>query len=166
MTLPSDYDIRYSVTEDLAILQQWLADPVERRFFPFETDQETEDVLKNWIGFSRYKAALTGMVSGQPCAMGTLLLMPYRKVAHHASFYVFVEPGHRRLGIGTSMVRNLLHLAKTRFSLESVSVEIYEPNPIIFLLEKIGFEMFARQENFIKIDGSGHARICLEHFFT
>ena len=63
------------------------------------------------------------------------------------------------------MVRNLLHLAKSRFSLESISVEIYEPNPIVSLLEKNRFELFARQENFVKINGHGHARILMEHFF-
>lgn len=165
MTLPENFDIRYSTNEDLPVLQKWFADPMEREPFPFETDSETEDVLKNWIGFARFKAGLTGILGEAPCAMGTLLLMPYRKVAHHGSFYLIVAPEHRRKGIGASMVRNLLHLAKTRFSLESISVEIYEPNPILRLLEKNRFELFARQENFVKINGRGRARILMEHFF-
>jgi RimJ/RimL family protein N-acetyltransferase len=165
MTLAQNFDIRYSTLDDLPILQKWFADPMEREPFPFETDVETEDVLKNWIGFARYKAALTGTWDNVPCAMGTLLLMPYRKVAHQGSFYLIVDPMRRRQGIGTSMVRNLLHLARTRFSLESISVEIYEPNPILTLLEKNRFELYARQENFVKINGQGHARILMEHFF-
>jgi putative acetyltransferase len=165
MTLPENYDIRYSTLEDLPILQTWFQDLSERDPFPFETDAETEEVLKNWIGFSRFKAALTGMIGDIPCAMGTLLLMPYRKVAHHGSFYLIVHPQYRRRGIGTSMVRNLLHLAKSRFSLESISVEIYEPNPIVALLGKNRFEEFARQENFVKINGRGHARILMEYFY-
>jgi putative acetyltransferase len=165
MTLPGNFDIRYSVSEDLSFLQGWFANPVERNPFPFETDIETEEVLKNWIGFARYKAGLTGILGEVPCAIGTLLLMPYRKVAHHGSFYLIVDPQHRRKGIGTSMVRNLLHLAKTRFNLESISVEIYDPNPILPILEKNRFELFARQENFVKIEGKSHARILMEHFF-
>jgi len=166
MTLPANYDIRYTTMDDLPVLQGWFADPIERRPFPFETDAEMEEVLKNWVGFSRYKAALTATLSDEPCAMGTLLLMPYRKVAHHASFYLIVSPQHRRKGIGTSMVRNLLHLAKSRFSLESVSVEVYEPNPLLSILTKLRFELFARQENFIHIDGHPHARVLMEHFFV
>jgi len=165
MTLPDNFDIRYSTQDDLPILQNWFALPKEREPFPFETDSETEEVLKNWIGFARFKAALTGTLGDIPVAMGTLLLMPYRKVAHHGSFYLIVEPNHRHKGIGSSMVRNLLHLAKTRFSLESISVEVYEPNPILTLLEKNRFEFFARQENFVKINGRGHARVLMEHFF-
>jgi RimJ/RimL family protein N-acetyltransferase len=164
MTLPADFDIRYSTLEDLSFLQECFADPVERFPFPFETDAEMEDVLRNWIGFSKFKASLTGTLSNRPCAIGTLLLMPYRKVAHHGSFYLIVHPKHRRKGIGSSMVRNLLHLAKTRFSLESLTAEVYEPNPILSILEKQRFELFARQEDFIKIDGNGHARILMEHF--
>ena len=165
MTLPDNFDIRYSTLDDLPVLQNWFADPGEREPFPFETDAETEDVLKNWIGFSRFKAALTGTSGDVPCAMGTLLLMPYRKVSHHCSFYLIVDPKQRRKGIGTSMVRNLLHLARSRFCLESISVEIFEPNPILSLLEKNRFELFARQENFVKISGHGHARVLMEHFF-
>lgn len=165
MILPTDFDIRYTTMDDLNYLQKWFADPVERRPYLFETDSETDEVLKNWIGFSRFKASLSGTLGDTVCAMGTLLLMPYRKVAHHASFYLIVDPLHRRKGIGTSMVRNLLHLAKTRFSLESVSVEVYEPSLLLPILEKNRFELFARQENFIKIDGCGHARILLEHYF-
>ncbi len=165
-SLPSDYDIRYSVPEDLSALEAWFSDPLERRFFPFETDSETEESLKNWIGFSKFKASLTGLLGGKPCAIGSLFLMPYRKVSHHCSFFLIVDPEARRKGIGTSMVRNLLHLAKTRFKLKSVHAEVFEPSPLLPLLNKLQFEPFARQENFIKLEGKGHARVLTEHFFS
>ncbi len=57
-------------------------------------------------------------------------------------------------------------VAKSRFSLESISVEIYEPSPLLSILTKLRFELFARQENFIRIDGYPHARILMEHFFV
>lgn len=165
-SLPSDYDIRYSMVEDLAAMEFWLADPEERKPFPFETDDEMKEALKNWIGFAKFKASLTGVVDNKPCAVGTLFLMPYRKVAHHCSFYLIVDPLLRRRGIGTSMVRNLLHLAKTRFRLESVHAELFEPCALHSILKKLEFEEFARQKDFIKIDSKGHARILLEHFFS
>lgn len=159
------YDIRYSVMEDLEWLEKWFLDPVEAEGFPFSFE-EKEMPLKNWIGFSKYRASLTGVIDGAPCAVGTLFLMPYRKVAHHCSFYLIVSPEHRRRGVGTSMVRNLAHLAKTRFRLEAIHAEIYEPSPMLPLLEKLAFVPFARQENFECIDGVYRARILLEHFFT
>lgn len=157
----SGFDIRFSELNDLPFLQNWLSTPESCDPFPFGFD-EREDALKNWIGFSKFKASLTGTLDGVPCAIGTLFLMPYKKVAHHCSFYLVVDPAHRRKGIGSAMVRNLLHLAKTRFRLESVHVEIYEPSLLLPILQKQGFEQFARQENFVE---GRRARILLEHFF-
>jgi len=159
-----DHDIRYSELEDLPTLEKWFLDEATCDDFPFGYE-ERADALKNWIGFSRFKASLTGTIDGVPCAVGTLFLMPYKKVSHHCSFYLIVDPDHRRKGIGTSMVRNLLHLAKNRFRLESVHVEVYEPSKLLPLLLKLQFEPFARQENYLKIGGCGRARILLEHFF-
>lgn len=159
-----EFDIRYSTLEDLSFLEEWFKDPSACDDYPFN-NAEKEESLKNWMGFAKYKASLTGMINEVPCAIGTLFLMPYRKVAHHCSFYLIVDPAHRRKGIGTSMVRNLLHLAKTRFRLESVHVEIYEPSALLPILIKEGFEQFVRQENFVKTNGCGRARLLLEHFF-
>lgn len=160
MTLPG-FDIRYTALEDLSYLQEWLKDPGASDAYPFN-DAEKEESLKNWIGFAKYKASLTGTLHDVPCAIGTLFLMPYRKVAHHCSFYLIVDPKHRKQGIGTSMVKNLLHLAKTRFRLESVHVELYEPSALLPILLKLGFKQFVRQENFIKVNGEPRARLLLE----
>lgn len=162
---PADYDIRFSEMDDLKFLKEWFATPASCDPYPFEFEHR-EEALKNWIGFSKYKASLTGTLQNVPCAVGTLFLMPYKKVAHHCSLYLIVSPEHRRKGIGTSMVRNLLHLAKTRFRLEGVHVELYEPAPLRPLLEKLDFQMFARQEGFVKINGQEKARILMEYFFA
>ncbi len=156
------YDIRFSTLEDLSHLQEWFQEPHATDDFPFG-EKEKEEALKNWIGFSKYKASLTATIHDVPCAIGTLFLMPYRKVAHHCSFYLMVDPKYRRKGIGTSMARNLLNLAKTRFRLEAVHVEVYEPSPILPLLKKLRFEEMMRQENFVKIHGEPRARMILEH---
>jgi putative acetyltransferase len=159
------FDIRYTTPEDLPYLQEWFQDPAACNDYPFGL-AEKDEALKNWVGFSKFKASLTGTIDNIPCAIGTLFLMPYRKVAHHCAFYIMVDPKHRRKGIGTSLIRNLLHLAKTRFRLESVHVEVYEPSALAPLLQKLGFEQFARQENFVRIDGTGKARLLWEHFFV
>lgn len=163
MKPPEDFDIRFSEMEDLEPLTRWLSVPGGCDPFPF-SEEEKEEALKNWVGFSRFKASLTGLSSGAPCAVGTLFLMPYRKVAHHCSFYLVVAPEKRRQGIGRAMVRNLLHLAKRRFRLESVHVELFEPSLLQPLLENLGFSLFARQEKFVKMgEGRYEARLLMEH---
>ncbi|MGB7978833.1 MAG: GNAT family N-acetyltransferase [Chlamydiales bacterium] len=159
-----DFDIRYTAMEDLPYLQEWFQDPKACDDFPFGP-AEKEEALKNWIGFSKFKASLTGTINDVPCAIGTLFLMPYKKVAHNCSLFLIVDPKHRRKGVGTSMIRNLLNLAKTRFRLEGVYVELYEPSELIPLLGKLGFHEIVRQENFVKIDGRLRPRVIWEHMF-
>ena len=165
MILIEDFDIRYSEMQDLSFLQEWFTDSASLDAYPFN-EKEKDEALKNWIGFAKYKASLTGTIGGKPCAIGTLFLMPYRKVAHHCSFYLIVDPMHRRKGVGHSMVRNLVHLAKTRFRLESVQAELYEPSQLYSTLNKLGFELVFTQENYLKVGGVGRSRHLLEHFIA
>ena len=165
MTFLADFDIRFTDQDDLFSLQKWFSIAGTCDDFPFG-DGEVDEALKNWIGFAKYKASLTAMIHNVPCAIGTLFLMPYKKVAHHCAFYLIVDPEHRRKGIGTAMVRNLLHLAKTRFRLESVHAELYDPSAMHPLLLKLRFKEFARQDNFVHVDGCSRARILMEHFFV
>lgn len=165
MNLPQEFDIRFSELEDLSYLESLFVEEKAFDDFPFGVE-EKEVALKNWIGFSRFHASLTGTWGGRPCAMATLFLMPYRKVAHHASFYVIVDPMMRNRGIGSSMVKNIIHLAKSRFSLEALHVELYEKSALLSIVEKAGFSLFARQENFVHIDGKPRARLLLEHFLS
>lgn len=164
MTFLPNFDIRYAEETDVSAFSSWLPSEQACDPFPFTLD-EKEETLKNWMSFARIRAGLTGTLEGRPCAIGCLFLMPYRKVAHQASFFLIVDPEHRRKGVGTVMVRNLVHLGKTRFRLESIYAEIFEPNPMIMILEKQGFQVFARQPDFIRISDCLHDRILMEHVF-
>jgi putative acetyltransferase len=88
--------------------------------------------------------------------------MPYRKVAHHCSFYLMVDPKHREKGVGTSMVKNLIHLAKERFRLEALHIEIYENSPLEPILKKLQFSEIVRQANYMKTNGLLRARMIWE----
>ncbi len=155
-------DIRYSHLPDAAHLRDWLKDPVVQTWFPVSEEKEIEDAVQCWIGFSRYASSLTATVEGEPCGMGTLFLMPYRKVAHHCLFKVVVDPKFQRQGIGNSLLKNLKHLAKNYFHLELMHIEVFDANPFIHLLQQHGFQEFARQERFVKDKGKYSSRILYE----
>lgn len=163
MISPQEFDLRYSELDDLVYLETWFSSPEAFDSYPFSFEDK-EEVLKNWIGFSKFKASLTAVIDQIPCGIGTLFLMPYRKVAHHCSFQLFVDPKYRRQGIGSSLIKNLCHLAHTKFGLEGVCVEMYEPNPISSLLQKQGFKVFARQENYLFRNGQFYPRVLWERF--
>jgi putative acetyltransferase len=159
-----EHDIRWSELEDLPSLEKWIPDEKACNPFPFGMEERSE-ALKNWIGFSRYKASLTATIGGVPCAIGTLFLMPYKKVSHHCSFYLIVAPEFRKQGIGFSMVRNLIHLAKTRFKLELIHAELFDC-ALRHTLDKLKFEEFAFQEHYVKIDGQVMPRTLMEHYIV
>ncbi len=157
-------DIRYTYVTDTPYLRDWLLKPEVQKWFPVSEQKEIEDAIQCWIGFSRYSSSLTATLNGTPCGVGTLFLMPYRKVAHHCLFKIVVDPKHQRKGIGSVLVKNLKHLAKNYFHLELVHIEVFEGNPFIHLLQKFDFHEFARQERFVKDNDGYKGRILFESF--
>jgi ribosomal protein S18 acetylase RimI-like enzyme len=157
-----DFDIRYSTATDLPYLKEWVSQPNMLCWFPMSSSKEIDDAVHCWIGFSKFNCSLTATVNGTPCAVGTLFLMPYRKVAHHCMFKIAVDPSFQRKGIGSSLIKNLKHLAKQYFRLEFLHVEVFEGNPLLSLLERQGFKELMRQPKYVKQQGRYLARILLE----
>ncbi len=148
-----EIDIRYTQLGDGPFLKSWLSDPAVSCWMPMKLEKEIEDTAQGWIGFSKYHSSLTATIGEEPCGIGTLFLMPYRKVAHHCLFKIVVDPKHQKKGVGSSLIKNLKNLAKKYFRLENIHIEVFGNNPIIRLLKKQGFEEIARQEKFVKEDG-------------
>ena len=161
---PAGLDIRYTYVTDTSYLRQWLEMPQVQKWFPVSEEKEIEDAVQCWIGFSRYSCSLTAVLDGVPCGIATLFLMPYKKVAHHALFKVVVNPEYQRRGIGTSLVKNLKHLAKNYFRLDLIHTEVFEGNPLIHLLEAQGFQVYAKQDDYVKDQGRYLGRILYEVF--
>lgn len=155
--MKEELDIRYSEEKDLPFLEAWFQDLKALDDFPFGPEEKGA-ALKNWMGFAKYRASLTATLGGAPVAIATLFLMPYKKVAHHASFYIIVDPSKRRQGVGASLLKNIVHLAKARFRLESVYAEVFSNSLLPPLLESQGFSLVFRQEGFVKIQGKEEAR--------
>ena len=157
-------DIRYTYVTDTPYLRDWLLNPEVQKWFPVSEEREIEDAVQCWIGFSRYSSSLTATLNGTPCAIGTLFLMPYRKVAHHCLFKLVVDPKYQRKGIGFALLKNLKHLAKNYFHLDLIHIEVFEGNSFIDLLLKSDFHEFARQERFVKDKDGYKARVLFESF--
>ena len=159
-----NFDIRYTYLTDTFYLKKWLAAPGVLHWFPMSEEKEVEDAVQCWMGYCRYDSSITATIEGVPCGIGTLFLMPYRKVAHHALFKVIVAPEHQNKGIGTALVKNLKHLAKTYFQLELIHIEVFEGNPLLHILKKLDFQEFGRQERFVKEGDKYFSRILMETY--
>jgi RimJ/RimL family protein N-acetyltransferase len=160
--MDTDIDIRYSYVTDVIYLRRWLTHPGMLHWFPLETSQEVEAAIQSWMSMVRHSAALTATINNVPCAMGVLFLMPYKKVSHQCMFKLIVDPAFQRRGIGTSLVKNLKHLAKNYFHLELMHIDVFEKNPLIDLLMKMDFQQYGYQEKFIKEGDHYLARVLLE----
>lgn len=162
ITSDVDFDIHYSKIEEEPLLKKWLSNSDVMQWFPIGSEAEMQGFAKNWIGFSRFHCSLTASHKKQPCGIATLFLMPYRKVCHLSLLYIVVDPAFQRKGVGTSLIKNLKHLAKTFFKLESLHLDVYEGCPIMSILEKEGFSKIVTQEDFVKMGGKSLARYIYE----
>lgn len=157
------YDVRYTTLDDEPYLKKWLHWPGVKEWYPFREEKELELMTRNWIGFHKFKCSLTATYKGKPVGIATLFLMPYRKVAHASMLYIIVDPHMVKKGVGSSLIKNILHLAKTYFRLESIHFDIFEGSPLQGILEKAGFKVLCRQEKWIKEkDGTYKARLLME----
>ncbi|HRD54904.1 MAG TPA: GNAT family N-acetyltransferase [Parachlamydiaceae bacterium] len=144
------FDIRYTELSDGKHLREWLLDRTVGRWFPMADELEVDDAAGRWIGFCRYKCSLTATIDDVPVGLATLYLQPYKKIAHQCEFGIIVDGKHRGRGIGSSLIRNLIHLAKTQFKIELLHLQVYEGNPATRLYERFGFKTFGIQTHWIQ----------------
>lgn len=162
---PLNIDIRYTVAEDAQHLKRWLLDRDVARWFPMADEVEIDDAVNRWVGFYRYRCSLTAVYQGTPVALSTLYLQPYRKLAHQCEFGIIVAPEFRGKMIGTEILNNLMHLAKEKFKIELLHLQVYEGNPATRLYERLGFKEFGYQKQWIKeSDGSYTGRLFMERY--
>jgi len=159
----SPLEIRYSDLSDGRYLKEWLSEPSIGRWFPICDEVEIDDAVNRWIGFSRYKCSLTAVQDGVICGIATLYLQPYRKLAHQCEFGIIVGNGFRGKGVGTDLLKNLMHLAKQQFRIELLHLQVYQDNPAIHLYQRMGFTEFGQQKHWIKeLDGTYTGRLFME----
>jgi len=157
-----DYDIRYSNLNDERFLRDTLKDEETRKWYPPSTDSDVKIFVRNWAGFARYQCSLTAVYKGEAIGMATIFLMPYVKVAHLAMCYVVVKKEFQGKGVGTSLIKNINHLAKNKFNLVSMHMEVYEGSPIADVLPKCGYEKLFEQDDFVELDGEMKKRMMFE----
>lgn len=162
--VPPGVEIRYTLPEDAKYLKVWLMEPSVMRWFPMEDEVEIDDAVMRWIAFHRYKCSLTILKDGVPCGIATLYLQPYRKLAHQCEFGIIVGTGYRNMGIGTYLMSSIMHLAKEKFKIELLHLQVYAENPAMNIYKRFGFKEFGRQNSWIKEKDRYVGRVFMERF--
>ena len=159
---PLNIDVRYTIMEDGHHLKEWLMDPSVGRWFPMFDELEVNDAVNRWISFARYNCSLTALHDGKPVGLITLYLQPYRRLAHQCEFGIIVAPNYRGQKIGSELLSNLKHIAKEKFQIELLHLQVYAGNPAERLYKRFGFREFGRQKHWIKEKSGYVARIFME----
>lgn len=154
--------VRYTEPGDANYLKKWFLEPTTVSGFPMQSEMEINDAVLRWVSFCRFKCSLTILKDGIPCGIATLYLQPYQRIIHQCEFGIVVAEECRGLGIGKCLMNHLLHLAKTKFKIELIHLQVQEGNPAIQFYEKFGFKEFGRQKGWIKNGERLGSRIFME----
>lgn len=153
---------RLAVDEDQKYLVEWLSQPGVLKWFPLTDLREIEDAARIWISYSKQNAVLTALWNGVPCGIANLYIQPFKKLSHQCLFAIIVDEAYRGRGVGTRLLKDLMELAKNRFSIELLHLEVYESNPAIGLYQKFGFTEYGKQKHFIKEDGMYLSKVLMQ----
>jgi len=156
--------IRFSQDSDQQYLIDWLLQPGVLEGFPLADLKEVEDAAQIWLSYAKHKAVLTALWDGVPCGIANLYLQPYKKLAHQALFAIVVDEKVRGKGVGTKLMEELMVLAKERFHMEFLHLEVYAGNPAIRLYERLGFKQYGVHRRFLKTDKGYVDKILMQKY--
>lgn len=143
-------EIQVSKINDGELFKNLLLQPDVLQYFPMYDVREIDDSVRVWEIFCHKEASLTAYLDNERCGIAFLNLQGYKKFAHQCLITIIVDQKHRKKGIGTRLLKELFKLAKEKFQMEMLHLEVYETNPAITLYKRMGFTEFGLQKRFIK----------------
>jgi ribosomal protein S18 acetylase RimI-like enzyme len=146
--------IRFAEKNDGKYITLWLTDSDILRWFPMCNAIEIEDSVKIWMSYADQKAVLTAVYDNVICGSALLYINSFKKISHHALFAIIVDKNYRNKGIGKALLHEMMSLAKERFKLKFLHLEVYNGNPAKRLYEREGFKEYGTHKRFLK-DANG-----------
>jgi putative acetyltransferase len=156
--------IRFGEEGDQKYLTEWLLQPGVLDGFPLHDLREVEDAARIWVSYSKNKAVLTALWDGAPCGIANLYLQPFEKLSHQCLFAIIIDEKRRGQGIGMKLMQELIKLAKEKFSLEFLHLEVYRGNPAINLYKRLGFVEYGVHPRFMKDKGRYIDKILMQKY--
>jgi RimJ/RimL family protein N-acetyltransferase len=157
-----DLTFRATIDDDATYLKKWLMDPSILRWFPMFNEREVDDAVKIWIGYGRIEAGITALYQGKPCGMFNLYIQSFKKMSHTCLFSIIVEESMRGKGVGAALIQRGEILAREKFAIEILHLEVYSGNPAKHLYEKMGYVEYGQHPHFIKDQGEYLSKIFMQ----
>lgn len=153
---------RLAIEEDLPHLKTWLKQEGVLRYFPMINEREIDDALRIWVEYIKMGAALTCLIDDKPVGMANLYIQTFECQKHQCLFSIVVDEKARGKGVGTALMQELMKLAKEKFGIEILHLEVYDGNPARRLYERLGFKEYGVHPAFLKEDGKYINKVMME----
>ncbi|MBN2479268.1 MAG: GNAT family N-acetyltransferase [Parachlamydiales bacterium] len=158
-----NFKIRFAENSDGKYLTKWLDDKEVLKWFPMCNKFEIDDAVKIWMSYAQFRAVITATVDNVPCGIANFYLQSFLKLKHQSLFAIIVDPKFRGKGVGSAILKELIKLAKERFKLEILHLEVYEGNPAYNLYERFGFKQYGVHKKFLKdLDGKYYDKYLMQ----
>ena len=141
---------RPTIVEDLECYKEWLQQPGVLEGFPMTDKREIDDAVRLWHQYLAKGASITALYKKKPVGAANLYVQDVDKLKHQSLFVILVDEKFRGKGIGTLLLKEVQKLAKTKFGIEILHLEVYDKNPAIRLYERVGFKKYGHHPDYLK----------------
>lgn len=163
----TDVVIKTSEKRDTESLSLWFKEPGILSGFPMCNDTEVEDSIRLWSYHIDMGAGLTAWIGGERVGMLVLYINPFKKLAHTCLFSIVVNPAFRKRGVATLLIQTAEKVAKEKFGIEILHLEVYEKNEKAYrLYQKLGFIPYGKQKHFTKENGAYLDKVLMQKKLT
>ena len=150
--------IRNLEDSDAEYLSQYLMEPEVLRYYPMSNMAEVQESIKIWKQYGRRGNAFTAEVNYKPAGMAIIYVNTFQKLSRQCLFAIVVGDKYRGKGVGTKLMKHLMHKAKHDFGVYNLHLEVYDGNPAISLYKRLGFTEYGVHEKFMREQTSDRKR--------
>lgn len=116
---------------------------------------EAEENYIEFMNLSKNSALYIGKIAGEIACVGNINAPKRARIAHQCDFAISVKKKFWGIGVGTSLMMEMINFAKETNKIEIIHLGVKADNiPAIKLYEKMGFETIGVYKNFFKINGN------------
>ncbi|NGX50704.1 MAG: putative phosphinothricin acetyltransferase YwnH [Chlamydiae bacterium] len=142
--------MRKTTEKDSPFFLKWFEQEGVLDGFPMTDKREVEDSVRIWMLYAKKGSSITALYKKKPCGSANLYINDIEKMKHHSLFVILVDEKMRNRGIGTLLLKEISRIAKEKFKVEILHLEVYENNPALNLYKRLGFEEYGRHPRYLK----------------
>ncbi len=159
-------NIRLAEESDYENIKKWLMEPDVLCWFPMQSEKEVEDAARIWVYYSKIQSCFIAEMDGKACGSVLLNITTFLKIKHQCLISIIVSQNYRNQGIGGKLLAFIEKVAKEKFHIELLHLEVYENNPAARLYERAGYQFYGQHLNFLKDENGYRSKILMQKWLT